>query len=212
MHRPKDLFLKLGTGWLRVGQQAKRGGSETAQVAFILITAGGKGEERKTHTLLFSCWSSIWMSVSFALSSSLAACRAAKASGRSPRARLLVPFLDMVRRRGGVLAQAPPSRRCGCSSSPCPATSSHSPAGREAEESREQAAVTAESMAGCHCPEHGWVSLPAARPGFSIFRRTSRCATQKRFGGLAHANSQHHTASPQLPFIQIRWVIVNEHF
>lgn len=51
----------------------------------------------KMPTLLFSCWSSIWMSVSLALSSSLAACRAARASGLSPLARLLEPLLAMVR-------------------------------------------------------------------------------------------------------------------
>lgn len=77
---------------------------------------GPRGVGRK-HTLLFSCWSSIWMSVSLARSSSLAACRAAKASGL---ARLL-PLLDMVRPRVPL--------RC-CSSG---ATSSQPPAGREAD-------------------------------------------------------------------------------
>lgn len=51
-------------------------------------------------TLLFSCCSSIWMSVSLARSSSLAACSAARTSALSPLARLPMPFLDMVGGRG----------------------------------------------------------------------------------------------------------------
>ena len=62
---------------------------------------GGAG--RGGPTLLFSCCSSIWMSVSLARSSSLAACSAAKASALSPLPRPPVPFLDMVRvARGGA--------------------------------------------------------------------------------------------------------------
>lgn len=51
-------------------------------------------------TLLFSCCSSIWMSVSLARSSSLAACSAARASALSPLARLPALFFDMVRLDG----------------------------------------------------------------------------------------------------------------
>lgn len=87
------------------------------------------------HTLLFSCWSSIWMSVSLALSSSLAACKAAKASGFSPLARLLEPFLDMVRPRGseGSPAQRRSSQRSLGASCPClrPTTFSYLPGRRE---------------------------------------------------------------------------------
>lgn len=86
------------------------------------------------HTLLFSCWSSIWMSVSLALSSSLAACKAAKASGFSPLARLLVPFLDMVMpRQGGGPARRPSSQHSLGASPPGlrPTTFSYLPGGRE---------------------------------------------------------------------------------
>lgn len=94
---------------------------------------GGRSRGGRMHTLLFSCWSSIWMSVSLARSSSLAACRAAKASGL---ARLL-PLLDMVRPRVPL--------RC-CSSA---ATSSHPPAGgKHTCEGRAGLGITA----GCWCP------------------------------------------------------------
>ena len=94
------------------------------------------GERKeKMHTLLFSCWSSIWMSVSLALSSSLAACKAAKASGFSPLARLLVPFLDMMRPRGreGSPARRPSSQCSLEASRPClrPTTFSYLPGRRE---------------------------------------------------------------------------------
>lgn len=56
-------------------------------------------------TLLFSCCSSIWMSVSLARSSSLAACNAASVSALSPLARLPAPFFDMVRLDGQKDAQ-----------------------------------------------------------------------------------------------------------
>lgn len=78
--------------------QGQRAVSGQKQQPVSQLAGEGKA---KMHTLLFSCWSSIWISVSLALSSSLAACKAAKASGFSPLARLLVPLLDMVRLRQG---------------------------------------------------------------------------------------------------------------
>lgn len=53
-------------------------------------------------TLPFSCCSSIWMSVSLARRSSLAAWRAARSSALSPLPRAPMPFLDMVRAAPGV--------------------------------------------------------------------------------------------------------------
>lgn len=54
--------------------------------------------------MLFSCCSSIWMSVSLARSSSLAACSPARTSALSPLPLPPVPFLDMVRVAEGRLS------------------------------------------------------------------------------------------------------------
>lgn len=77
-------------------------------------------------TLLFSCCSSIWVSVSLARRSSLAACRAARTSALSPLLRPPAPFLDMVRVARGAAARLGRSPACGSS------TSSHSPEGKRA--------------------------------------------------------------------------------
>lgn len=114
---------KWGKEWLAVRNN---------RLSLLQLMREGK---EKMHTLLFSCWSSIWMSVSLALSSSLAACKAAKASGFSPLARLLAPFLDMVRPRGreGSPARRPSSQRSLGASRPClrPTTFSYLPGRRE---------------------------------------------------------------------------------
>jgi len=128
----------------------------------------GEGKE-KVHTLLFSCWSSIWMSVSLALSSSLAACKAAKASGFSPLARLLELFLDMVRLGGGEgsPARRPSSQRSLGASRPRlrPTTFSYLPGRREIT----QALSERQRQAGNAVPTKSMARLRCLRQDLKIF-------------------------------------------